>query len=187
MITPPVSYTNDASDKLGYILIAFVITIIVALILARIITAKIKLKRYNDFYKTGNEETTETNCPKKTHGFLIVLVTEVIAIGLFALGVHLFAKREATNKDVDLDCSANFATVGVECSLKPLEDIDDLDVKFFFYDNNHSKIYEITKGIGNVKKGNTYACTISLFEIKSSKIPVYCSAEVANGTIQLLF
>ncbi len=187
MVSPPVNYSNNGSEELGYIVIAFIVVIILALIVARIISAKLKLKRYNEFYSNGNEEITENHSPKKTNGILILLITELVAIGLFALGVHLFAKREATNEDVSLDYTANFSTIGVECSIKPREDIDDLDIKFFFYDSNHSKIYEITKSIGKVKKGSTYTCTISLFEIKSSEIPVYCSPEVASGTIQILF
>ena len=95
--------------------------------------------------------------------------------------------REATINDINIDTSQELS-LNVQYIMIPYTDINDLELKFKYYDKNHKLVTTKTKSIGNVKEGTQYSISINFGEFNFFDLfkISYTSVSVINGTVSLI-
>ena len=155
----------------------------------------------------NNTNTPDNNIPKKKNHSCLITIGVVILFALIffgiifllnytqdndnnngASGTHRPLSRNATLNDItvtgdDLD----LASFGEKLTFTPKKDIDGLKLKFIFQKSNGTQLQTIEKSLGNVKEGQQYSITISLFELSWDVIKntadLQCKYTVSAGTI----
>ena len=117
---------------------------------------------------------------------MLILITVISLLLLTGCETKILT-REATINDINIDTSQELS-LNVQYIMIPYTDINDLELKFKYYDKNHKLVTTKTKSIGNVKEGTQYSISINFGEFNFfdlSKIS-YTSVSVINGTVTLI-
>ncbi|MDE7108099.1 MAG: hypothetical protein K2O39_07240, partial [Clostridiales bacterium] len=102
------------------------------------------------------------------------------------LCLYFFGRKDATNDDVTIN-EGQDNLLSYTFTFIPNNDIDNLEFEITFYDNNRKQLSDITKKVGNVKKGKQYSVTINLTELSLKQIfSDYVSVRVSGGTTHIL-
>ena len=118
---------------------------------------------------------------------LMLILISVISLLLLTGCETKILTREATINDINLDTSQELS-LNVQYIMIPYTDINDLELKFKYYDKNHKLVTTKTKSIGNVKEGTQYSISINFGEFNFFDLfkISYTSVSVINGTVSLI-
>ncbi|MDE6294115.1 MAG: cytochrome c biogenesis protein ResB [Clostridiales bacterium] len=128
-------------------------------------------------------EEKDISEPKgKKYGCLIILILIVIPLIIILFTV----KKDATNDDVTIN-QGETGLLSYSFTFIPKNDIDDLQFEISFYDSNGKYISDITKTVGDVKKGQQYTVTVNLTELSFSQaFSNKISVKVSGGKVALI-
>lgn len=95
--------------------------------------------------------------------------------------------RKATMNDINIDTSQELS-LNVNYIMIPYSDIDNLELKFQYYDKDRKLVTTKTKTIGNIKEGTQYTISISFTEFNFFDLFKinYTSVSIVNGTVSLI-
>lgn len=130
------------------------------------------------------EDSEKIDSKGKSYGCMVTIFTMIIVVVAVVLGIYFFGEKDATNDDVTINEGTD-NIISYTFTFIPKTDIKDLEFKISFYDSNDKYISNITKNVGNVKKGQQYTTTVNITELSfsqafSSKISVtVCGGKAA--------
>lgn len=132
-------------------------------------------------------EEKDISEPKgKSYGCMVTILTMITVLVVVVLCVYFFGTKDATNDDVTIN-QGETGLLSYSFTFIPKKDIDDLQFKISFYDSNGKYISDITKTVGDVKKGQQYTVTVNLTELSFSQaFSNKISVKVSGGKVALI-
>ena len=125
------------------------------------------------------------NTKGKSYGCMVTIITMIIVVVAVILGIYFFGNKEATNDDVTIN-QGETNLLSYSFTFIPKSNINDLKFEISFYDEKQNKS-NITKNVGDVKKGQQYTVTINLTELSLSQIlSSEISIKVAGGKVAMI-
>ena len=134
-----------------------------------------------------NDESNQAiNTKGRSYGCMVTIVTMLIIIVAVVLCLYFFGRKDATNDDVTIN-EGQDNLLSYTFTFIPNNDIDNLEFEVSFYDSNRKHLSDITKKVGNVKKGKQYSVTINLTELSLKQVfSDYVSINVSGGTTHII-